>query len=69
MNAIHDQLDRRYLYAENVSIDDASTQPIAFEIGLPFALEDANGARFRATISFSLGTTFMLDYGEESRGV
>jgi hypothetical protein len=68
LNAIHDQLDRRYLYAENVSIDNKSTQPVAFEIGLPFTLEDAAGARFRATVPFSLGTTFLLDYSEKPRG-
>ena len=58
-----------YLYAENVSIENKSTQPVAFEIGLPFTLEDAVDARFRATAPFRLGTTFMLDYSEEPRGV
>lgn len=67
LNAQHDNLDRRYLYAENISISDAITQPVAFQIGVEFTLEDALGARFSATVRFSMGTTFLLDYRREPR--
>jgi len=65
LNAQHDNLDRRYLYAENISINDSITQPVAFQIGAAFTLEDASGARFSATVRFSMGTTFLLDYRRE----
>lgn len=65
LNAIHDTLDRRYLYAENISIDNASTQPLTFQIRTAIALEDASGVRYAATVRFSRGTTFLLDYSRQ----
>lgn len=62
LNVQHDLLDRRFLYAENISINDSICQPVAFRIGISFTLEDASGARFVTTVLFNAGTTFLLDY-------
>ena len=43
LNPILDDLDRMYLYAINVAIDEGKQQPVYFKLNQPLRLTDANG--------------------------
>ena len=45
INPIRDTLDRLYLYADNIAINDHPSQPQDFRLGEPLGLEDAQGNR------------------------
>jgi hypothetical protein len=62
LNPIHDNSDRRYLYAENISINDEATQPVTFELGDPLRLEDAHGNRAVLTFIDCYGSASLLHY-------
>lgn len=62
LNPILDSLARRYLYAENVSINDQPKQPVNFTTGELLTLQDARGARFEVIIRYIWGRTFLMDY-------
>ena len=62
LNPILDSLARRYLYAENISINDQSIQPVNFTTSDALILEDARGARCEVFIRYILGRTFLVDY-------
>ena len=62
LNPILDRQDRRYLYADNVAINGGERQPVPFETNLPFELEDAQGAKFKATVRLISGRTALFDY-------
>ena len=62
LNPILDQLDRMYLYADNIAINDGMAQPVQFALGDPVRLTDAFGAS--ATIWFRemRGASCVFDY-------
>ena len=62
LNPILDHLDRMYLYADNVAVNDGMAQPVYFALDEPLRLTDAFGAS--ATIWFRelLGKSCVLDY-------
>lgn len=62
LNPILDTLDRTYLYANNVAINDGKTQPVQFILNEPVRLTDAYGEK--ATIWFReiLGSSSVFDY-------
>jgi hypothetical protein len=62
LNLILDTSQRRYLYADNVAIRGGEQQPAAFEVGLPFILEDANGIVMEVTVLHIQGQTSLLQY-------
>jgi hypothetical protein len=62
LNPIHDNSDRRYLYAENISINDQATQPVTFQLGNPLRLEDAHGNRAVITFIDSYGNASLLHF-------
>jgi serine/threonine-protein kinase HipA len=62
LNPILDSLLRRYLYADNISINDQSTQPVNFTINEPITLQDAHGARFEVFVRYIHGRAFLMDY-------
>ena len=62
LNPILDRLDRMYLYADNVAINDGVAQPVQFALGDPVRLTDAFGTS--ATIWFRemRGASCVFDY-------
>ena len=66
LNPTLDHLDRMYLYADNIAINDGMAQPVHFALNEPLRLTDALGAS--ATISFRemLGPSSVLDYRFET---
>lgn len=62
LNPIRDTSNRLYLYADNIAIDDAASQPRTFELGQPLALEDAHGARVVLTIIDVIGRSSLLRF-------
>lgn len=62
LNPIHDNSDRRYLYAENISINDKATQPVTFRLGEPLRLEDAHGSRAVLTFIDCYGHASLIHY-------
>ena len=62
LNPILDNLDRMYLYADNVAVNDGMAQPVHFALDEPLRLTDALGAS--ATVRFRelLGASCVLDY-------
>ncbi|MBH0775560.1 IPT/TIG domain-containing protein [Nocardia bovistercoris] len=64
LNPIRDALDRLYLYADNISVDSSSYQPVTFAVGAPFTLQDALGVSFRTEVRASAGNIFLLAYSK-----
>ncbi len=62
LNPILDSLDRSYLYADNVAIDDGRQQPVYFALNKPVRLTDSLGARATLWFREMLGSTFVFDY-------
>ena len=66
LNPILDNLDRTYLYADNVAISDGLQQPVHFTLNEPVRLTDSIGA---ATLWFReiLGSSCVFDYQYDRR--
>ena len=62
LNPILDNLQRTYLYATNIAINDGLPQPVYFQINEPLVLEDANGVIKTIFIRLIAGTTTFLQY-------
>lgn len=68
INPIRDsasEVDRYYLYADNISIED---QPHRFTPGEPFMLEDARGTRAVVTIVETIGRSSLVRFEEQGKG-
>ena len=65
VNPILDSLDRSYLYADNVAIDDGRQQPVYFALNKPVRLTDSLGARATLWFREMLGASFVFDYRYE----
>ncbi len=61
-NPILDSHGRRYLYVGNASISGQSTQPVQFECGVPFEVEDADGSVTVVTIIDVTSHGSVLEY-------
>lgn len=67
LTPLEDQLDRHYIYGDNISFDDSYAQPHPFEEGRDFVAEDAYRQRFRIIIVQMVGRTGLLQYQREDR--
>lgn len=67
LNPLEDQLDRHYIYGDNISFDDSYAQPHPFEEGRDFIAEDAYRQRFRLIVVQMVGRTGLLQYEHEER--
>ena len=62
LNPILDNLDRMYLYATNVAIDDSRQQPVHFKLGEAMRLTDVHGAEWRVRFVEMIGNSSVLEY-------
>lgn len=62
LNPIKDNLDRLYLYADNISINNGTTQPVTFDLINSLKLEDALGKVKTIWIPFIDGKTSLINY-------
>ena len=62
LNPILDSLDRTYLYAENVAINDGETQPVHFALDEPVRLTDSLGAGATLWFREMIGASCVFDY-------
>ena len=62
LNPILDNLDRSYLYAENVAINDGMQQPVRFSLDEPVRLTDSIGAAATLWFREMVGVSSVFDY-------
>ena len=62
LNPILDDLDRMYLYAANVAIDEGKQQPVRFKLNQPLRLTDVNGVEWIVRFVEMIGTSVLLEY-------
>ena len=65
LNPILDSLDRTYLYADNVAINDGQTQPVHFALNEPVRLTDSLGASATLWFREMVGASCVFDYHYE----
>jgi len=62
LNPILDNLDRTYLYADNVAINDGEAQPVHFALNEPVRLTDSLGASATLWFREMVGASCVFDY-------
>ncbi len=62
LNPILDHLDRMYLYAANIAIDEGSHQPVRFKLNQPLRLTDVNGVEWMVRFVEMIGKSALLEY-------
>lgn len=62
LNPIRDTLDRTYLYASNIAINGGQPQPVAFRLGEPLQLTDAEGREAQVRIVNIVGRSALIEY-------
>ena len=62
LNPILDSLDRTYLYADNVAINDGMQQPVQFRLNEPVRLTDSMGASATLWFREMVGSSCVFDY-------
>lgn len=62
LNPILDSINRTYLYADNIAIDEGKQQPVHFELGEPLVAEDRYGQRFQLKVLAFVGRTSIVEY-------
>ena len=62
LNPILDNLDRMYLYATNVAIDEGKQQPVQFKLMQPLRLTDINGFEWIVRFIEMIGNSALLEY-------
>ena len=62
LNPIRDTLDRTYLYASNIAINEGRPQPVQFGLGETLRLVDAGGRELLANIRDIVGRSALLEY-------
>jgi len=67
LNLALDNLDRTYLYAENVAINDGQQQPVQFALDEPVRLTDSLGASATLRFREMAGASCVFDYVFEQR--
>lgn len=68
LNPILDDLDRTYLYASNVAIEDGKQQPVPFVLDQDLLLTDADGREKAVRIVEILGKSSILEYRDRAKG-
>lgn len=66
LNPILDHLDRTYLYADNVAVNDGLQQPVHFALNDPVRLTDALGTSATLWFREALGASWVFDYSFEN---
>ena len=67
LNPILDRLDRMYLYATNIAIDEGRRQPVHFKLNQPLRLTDVNGVEWMVRFVEMIGKSALLEYERVSR--
>ena len=67
LNPVRDTLDRTYLYADNITIDQGRQQPVPFRVGKPLRLTDNSGAEMSVTIVDIIGKPILMEYKQVYR--
>ena len=62
LNPIRDTLDRTYLYADNIAVNEGAPQPVHFTLGEDLRLMDADGVGMRVRVREILGRAALVDY-------
>ena len=62
LNPILDNLDRMYLYATNIAIDEGKQQPVRFKLNEPLRLTDINGSEWSVRFIEMIGKSALLEY-------
>ena len=62
LNPILDSLDRMYLYAANVSINEGRQQPVHFKLNEPLRLTDVHGTERSVRFVDMTGNSSVLEY-------
>ena len=62
LNPILDNLDRMYLHATNVAIDEGRQQPVHFKLGESMRLTDVHGAEWLVRFVEVIGNSSVLEY-------
>ncbi|MCY3821070.1 MAG: DUF4143 domain-containing protein [Gammaproteobacteria bacterium] len=62
LNPIRDTLDRTYLYASNIAVNDGEAQPVTFALGEDLRLTDAEGVEMLVRIIDATGRSALLEY-------
>ena len=62
LNPIIDTLDRTYLYADDVAVNDGQTQPVRFALNEPIRLTDSLGASATVWFREMAGASCVFDY-------
>ena len=62
LNPILDNLDRMYLYATNIAIEEGKQQPVHFKLNQPLRLTDANGFEWIVRFIEMIGRSALLEY-------
>ena len=62
LNPIRDTLDRTYLYASNIAINQGRQQPIHFTLGEELRLTDAEGREVMLCAENIAGRSALLEY-------
>ena len=57
-----DNLDRMYLYAQNVAIEEGKQQPVHFKLNQPLRLTDVNGFEWVVRFIEMIGKSALLEY-------
>lgn len=68
LNPILDDLDRMYLYATNVAIDDGKQQPVHFRLNQPLRLTDVSGLEWIVRFIEIIGKSALLEYEPPAHG-
>ena len=68
LNPILDALDRTYLYADNISINDGTQQPVHFALGEDLRLTDAYGYELLVRIVDIAGRVALAEYRAAPEG-
>ena len=62
LNPIRDDLDRTYLYASNIAIDQGKQQPVHFTLGEDLRLTDADGREATIRVVEVVGRSALMEY-------
>lgn len=62
LNPIRDTLDRTYLYASNIAINEGKQQPVHFILGEDLHLTDADGRELMVRIVEIVGRSVLVEY-------
>lgn len=62
LNPILDSLNRMYLYADNISIENGQKQPARFTLNQGFQVEDAQGDRFELRVIAIIAASTLVEF-------